>query len=144
MPDWIQKGFEEYARRLPRENALELVEVPVPKRASNNVDVQLRKEEKLLLAKLQPREFVIALDERGKAWSSQSLAERMNQWRQSGSNVALLVGGPDGLSDGCKNAAGEIWSLSVATLPHTLVRVIIAEQIYRAWSLNMGHPYHRA
>lgn len=144
MPDWIQKGYMEYARRLPRDNALELVELPLRKRGSGNSGVQKQHEEKLLLGKLKPRDLVVALDETGDAWSSQMLAAHMTRWRQGGSNVALLIGGPDGLSDACRSAASEIWSLSKATLPHALVRVIVAEQIYRAWSLNANHPYHRA
>ncbi len=144
MPDWIQKGYAEYARRLPSENALELVELPLRKRGSNSIAVQQQHEEKLLLGKLKPRDLVIALDESGEGWTSDMLAKKMASWRGSGSNVALLVGGPDGLSDVCKQAASELWSLSCATLPHALVRVLVAEQIYRAWSLNANHPYHRA
>ena len=144
MPDWIQKGYTEYARRLPRDNALQLVELPLRKRGSNSVAVQQQHEEKLLLAKIKPRDLVIALDEAGEGWTSAALATRMDGWRHSGSNVALLVGGPDGLSAKCKQVASAHWSLSHATLPHALVRVLIAEQIYRAWSLNANHPYHRA
>jgi len=144
MPDWIQKGYAEYARRLPKDNALELVELPLRKRGSNSVAVQQQHEEKLLLGKIKPGDLVIALDENGEGWTSVMLAKRMNDWRHSGSNVALLAGGPDGLSVACKKAANAHWSLSRATLPHALVRVLVAEQIYRAWSLNVNHPYHRA
>lgn len=143
MPGWIQKGYADYARRLPKDNALELVELPLRKRGSNNTAVQQQHEEKLLLGKIKPRDLVIALDESGEAWTSNGLAIRMNAWRRGGSNVALLVGGPDGLSEACKKAASARWSLSRATLPHALVRVLVAEQIYRAWSLNANHPYHR-
>jgi len=144
MPGWIQTGYTEFARRLPKDNALELVELPLRKRGSNSVAVQQQHEEKLLLGKIKPRDLVIALDESGESWTSDMLAKRMNTWRHSGSNVALLVGGPDGLSAVCKNLAIAHWSLSRATLPHALVRVLVAEQIYRAWSLNANHPYHRA
>ncbi|MBV1907409.1 MAG: 23S rRNA (pseudouridine(1915)-N(3))-methyltransferase RlmH [Pseudomonadales bacterium] len=144
MPSWMQQGYAEYARRLPKDNALELVELPLRKRGSDSIAVQQLHEEKRLLAKINQRDLVIALDESGQSWSSKDLAGQMNKWRNSGCNIALLVGGPDGLSEHCKKLASGSWSLSRATLPHGLVRVMIAEQIYRAWSLNNNRPYHRA
>ena len=87
--------------------------------------------------------WVIALDEEGEAWNTRRLASEMQDWMRQGRDVALLVGGPDGLAPACRERAGQAWSLSPLTLPHALVRIVVAEQIYRAWSLNSNHPYHR-
>lgn len=97
-----------------------------------------------MLAALGPRDHVVALDERGTAWSTRTLAKHLAAWEMGGRDVTLLIGGADGLAPACLERAGEHWSLSPLTLPHALARVLVAEQLYRAWSLNTGHPYHRA
>jgi 23S rRNA (pseudouridine1915-N3)-methyltransferase len=144
MPAWVQEGFKEYARRLPRECALQLVEIPLGKRGKN-ADVQraIAEEGEKMLAAL-PRDCrVIALEVEGRAWNTPQLAGELETWLGAGRDVALLVGGPDGLSEACRARADQAWSLSPLTLPHPLVRVLLAEQLYRAWTLYKGHPYHR-
>jgi len=144
MPDWVQQGFGEYAKRLPRECGLQLVEI-APERRPKNADIariKFAECEKLMNA--VPRgTAVVALDERGQAWSTRQLADRLGTWLAGGRGVSLLVGGPDGLDSNCLAASELKWSLSPLTLPHSLVRIVVAEQLYRAWSLLQGHPYHR-
>ncbi|MFN2338371.1 MAG: 23S rRNA (pseudouridine(1915)-N(3))-methyltransferase RlmH [Gammaproteobacteria bacterium] len=144
MPAWVQDGFTEYAKRLPRECAVQLVEIPLGKRGKN-ADVQraIAEEGEKMLAAL-PRDCqVIALEVEGRAWSTEQLAGELEAWLGAGRDVALLVGGPDGLSEACRARAEQAWSLSPLTLPHPLVRILLAEQLYRAWTLYKGHPYHR-
>jgi 23S rRNA (pseudouridine1915-N3)-methyltransferase len=142
-PDWVQKGFDEYAKRLPRDMPLTLVELPAPKHHGNaHKFVQI--EGQKMAAQLDASDWVIALDESGKAVSSTQLAAKMDQWRMQGQNVTFLVGGSDGLADSVLNRANERMSLSALTFPHYVVRVILAEALYRAWSICSGHPYHRA
>lgn len=140
MPAWVEAGFQDYAQRLPpRELRLELLELPLAARGDRARQVEGEK----LLERTRDHHRVV-LDERGSAWTSTELAARLNAWMQNGRDVALLVGGPDGHSPEVIAAADERWSLSRLTLPHALVRVLLAEQLYRAWSLNANHPYHRA
>ncbi len=145
MPAWVQQGYEEYARRLPRECALRLVEI-APGRRGKNADTAraVQDESRRMLAAIPKGARVIALEVDGRPWSTEQLADRLQGWLGGGSDVALLVGGPEGLSDEARAAAGQQWSLSPLTLPHPLVRVILAEQLYRAWSILNNHPYHRA
>lgn len=146
MPAWVEAGFQDYAQRLPaRELKLELVELPLAARGNKNPDPERAKqlEGQSLLERTRDHHRVV-LDERGSAWSSTDLAARLRVWMQNGRDVALLVGGPDGHAAQVIAAADERWSLSKLTLPHALVRVMLAEQIYRAWSLTANHPYHRA
>ena len=144
MPQWISQGFQEYNKRLSSHLKLELVEIALPHRGKN-ADIQRLKEEEgeKMLTIISPQTHIIALDERGQLWNTQQLASQLQHWLNESSNVALLVGGPDGLSQNCLNKARQKWSLSPLTLPHPLVRVVIAEQLYRAWSLLNNHPYHR-
>jgi 23S rRNA (pseudouridine1915-N3)-methyltransferase len=145
MPVWVTQGYEEYARRLPRECALRLVEIPLGRRSRTQSPAQAVEDEgRRMLASVPERARVVALDVGGRAWDTPALAERLREWLQSGRDTALLVGGPDGLSDGCLQCAERRWSLSALTLPHALVRVVLAEQLYRAWTIINGHPYHRA
>lgn len=145
MPAWVTEGYREYASRLPRECSLKLVEIPPCKRRKTLNTERIRAEEgQQLQAALPPQATVIALDVRGKPWDTETLATRMHGWLQDGRDVALLVGGADGLSDECLGRADLHWSLSAHTLPHALVRVVVAEQLYRAWTILTGHPYHRA
>jgi 23S rRNA (pseudouridine1915-N3)-methyltransferase len=143
VPGWVTDGYLEFARRLPRDQALILEEVAATRR-QGDVKRCIDEEGERLLGRVGRDDRVIALDERGAAWSSTALRERLDSWRRDGRDVALLVGGADGLSEACRSRAEATWSLSAATLPHALVRVLVAEQIYRAWTLLSGHPYHRA
>ena len=144
MPDWVETAFEEYRKRLPREINLRLIELTMPKRQKNTSTEQLiAKESALILNHVSSKDYVIVLDEHGKNWSSKTLAIELKNWLQHGKDICLLVGGPDGLSDDCKQRANAMWSLSALTLPHPIVRVMIPEQIYRAWSIINNHPYHR-
>ncbi|SFD26212.1 23S rRNA (pseudouridine1915-N3)-methyltransferase [Thiohalospira halophila DSM 15071] len=145
MPDWVETAVADYQRRLPRELPLHIHPVDAANRPKKNPDIQrLRRDEgQRLLAAVPKGARIIALDERGKGWDTPELARRLEGWREEGPDVALLVGGADGLDAACLEAAETRWSLSPLTLPHTLVRVVVAEQCYRAWSLLQGHPYHR-
>ncbi len=145
MPGWVQQGYEEYARRLPRECALQLTEI-APGRRGKNADVvrAVRGEGQRMLAAIPKAAKVIALEIGGHSWSTEQLSQQLKKWLGAGSDIALLVGGPEGLSDEARAAASQQWSLSPLTLPHPLVRVIVAEQLYRAWSILNNHPYHRA
>lgn len=145
MPRWVQEGFEHYAKRLPPTCRLRLVEVPAGRRGKNaDVARLVHEETQRLLAATPERARVIALEVTGRAWSTQALASRLDAWLHEGRDVALLVGGPDGLGDAARAAASLTWSLSPLTLPHPMVRVLLAEQLYRAWSILQNHPYHRA
>jgi 23S rRNA (pseudouridine1915-N3)-methyltransferase len=145
MPDWVKTGYLEYAGRLPRECALNLVEIPAgPRRPPTDLTRIVRAEGERLLAAVPSGSHLIALDERGREWSTVELAERLTGWLQAGRDLSLLVGGPDGLDAACRDRAEQLWSLSRLTLPHLLVRIVVAEQLYRAWSLLHHHPYHRA
>lgn len=145
MPDWVELGVGDYVRRLPRELRLQWRDVPLARRGRDTQPAALcRREGEALLKGVDAADRVIALDVAGKPWSTENLAQRLRDWQMDGSNVSFLIGGPDGLSSDCLARASGRWSLSRLTLPHTLVRVVLAEQLYRAWSINAGHPYHRA
>jgi 23S rRNA (pseudouridine1915-N3)-methyltransferase len=145
MPDWVNQGWVEYARRFPRGLSLELRELAAAKRGRNANPDSLRKTESAALMASVPDGFrVIALDERGESWSTANLAERLERWMQEEHGICFLVGGPDGMSRDCRAAANDRWSLSRLTLPHPMVRIILAEQLYRAWTVTANHPYHRA
>jgi 23S rRNA (pseudouridine1915-N3)-methyltransferase len=144
MPGWVDSGYAEFAKRLSGEIRLELVEIPALKRGRGADLARLREQEgERMLAALARDDRVIALDVGGKAHSTETLARELERALPEGRNIALLVGGPEGLADCCLARAGERWSLSALTLPHPLVRILVAEQVYRCWSLLRGHPYHR-
>ncbi len=145
MPDWVDTGVREYQRRLPRSFELVVTEIPLAKRSKANPDInRLRdKEGKALLNVVSVGQLVVALDVKGKTWSTEAMAQKFEQAMGQGRDIAMLVGGPDGLSQECLAAADEKWSLSALTLPHTIVRIVLAEQVYRCWSVLAGHPYHR-
>lgn len=144
MPGWVTEGFQEYVKRMPADAALELVEIPLATRGKNtDIARAIKQEGEQMLNAVSPGDRVIALEVKGKNWTTEQLAVEFAQWQMDGRNVALLIGGPDGLSDACRARADQQWSLSALTLPHPLVRVILAEQIYRAWSITRNHPYHR-
>lgn len=145
MPAWVNDGYNEYARRMPRECALVLTEIPPGQRSKAQPAARaVQAEGQRMLAALGERQRVIALDVNGRGWSTEQLSEAMRDWLRGGEDVSLLVGGPDGLAGECLARAAQRWSLSPLTLPHPLVRVLLAEQLYRAWTLLSGHPYHRA
>lgn len=144
MPDWVQTGFTEYLRRFPKDMPLELVEVSAGKRGKN-ADIKriLEKEGESMLAAIGKGNRIVTLDIPGQPWETPQLAQQLERWKQDGRDVSLLIGGPEGLSPACKAAAEQSWSLSALTLPHPLVRVLVAESLYRAWSITANHPYHR-
>jgi 23S rRNA (pseudouridine1915-N3)-methyltransferase len=144
MPRWVADGWQEYAKRLPPELALELVEIPLHTRGKNaDVARLIRQEGEAMLAKVQPGERVVTLEVEGKPWSTPQLATELERWRLDARTVNLMVGGPEGLAPEVCARSEQRWSLSPLTLPHPLVRILIAEQIYRAWTLLSGHPYHK-
>lgn len=144
MPAWVDTGFHEYARRLSGDIRLELVEVAAGKRTKSSDLARLREAEgERMLAALQRDDRVVALDVGGKALDTPALAAELARTLPEGRDIALLVGGPDGLAECALARARERWSLSALTLPHPLVRILVAEQVYRGWSLLRGHPYHR-
>jgi len=143
MPAWVSAGFDDYARRLPREFALELAEIkPEPRDRGKTVE-QLLAAEAQRVANATKGWHVVALDERGERWTTARLADRLRAWRDEALDVAFVIGSADGLAASIKRDARAVVSLSALTLPHSLVRVLLAEQIYRAASLLRGHPYHR-
>ncbi len=145
MPAWVEQGYQEYSKRLPRDMRLELVEIPLGGRGKNaDIRRAMQQEADQLLNHVESSDLVIALEVGGKAWSTEKLAQHMERWRQDGRDVALLVGGPDGLDARCRERAELQWSLSPLTLPHPIVRIVLAEQIYRAWTITQNHPYHRS
>jgi len=145
MPDWVQTAWKEYARRFPRGMSLELKEIPLAKRTRNADLGSLRNAEcEALLSAVPGGHRIIALDERGKQWSTLELAKQLENWMQDEHGVCFLVGGPDGLTDHCRNQAHNTWALGRLTLPHPLVRAVLAEQLYRAWTITQNHPYHRS
>ncbi|MCF7968751.1 MAG: 23S rRNA (pseudouridine(1915)-N(3))-methyltransferase RlmH [Methylococcaceae bacterium] len=144
MPTWVTEGFQDYVKRLPRECELVLREIAPGKRGKNADLARIREEEgERVMASLSRDDYVIALEVGGKLWDTVQLSNQVKDWMQEGRRIALLVGGPEGLSDACRARANQLWSLSSLTLPHPIVRIIVAEQIYRAWSLLNNHPYHR-
>jgi 23S rRNA (pseudouridine1915-N3)-methyltransferase len=144
MPEWVQAGVAEYAKRLNDDIRLELVEIAAGKRTKNSDLVRIREAEgERMLAALRPDDRVIALDVRGKPLSTELLAAELHRTLPEGRDIALLVGGPEGLAECALARARERWSLSALTLPHPLVRIVVAEQVYRGWTLLRGHPYHR-
>lgn len=144
MPDWVSRGFNEYADRLPRHLLLELVEVPaVPRTKSTDVTRARREEGVRLLNRLKGNSRVVALTEEGSSLSTRRLSVVVSQWMGAARDASILIGGADGLSNECLDRADECWSLSALTFPHPLVRVIIAEQLFRACSILSNHPYHR-
>ncbi|MCP4126018.1 MAG: 23S rRNA (pseudouridine(1915)-N(3))-methyltransferase RlmH [Gammaproteobacteria bacterium] len=145
MPKWVEQGFAEYAKRMPAECALKLVEITPGHRGKGADIARAVRDEGERMLKAIPRDcHIIALEVKGREWSTEQLAGKLTDWMGSGRDLVLLVGGPEGLADSCRQRADMLWSLSPLTMPHPLVRVVLAEQLYRAWSLMRNHPYHRA
>ncbi len=144
MPGWVASGYQEYARRLPPEFNTELIELPLGQRRKGEPPGRAIKQEgQAMLTALARDDHVVALAVDGKAWSTPRLARNLRDWQSSGDNFSFLIGGPDGLDKDCLERADQRWSLSALTLPHPLVRIMLVEQLYRAWTINVGHPYHR-
>jgi 23S rRNA (pseudouridine1915-N3)-methyltransferase len=144
MPAWVETAVGEYTKRLQGEISLQVIEVPTAKRGkSSAVNKLVEQEGRAILMACPKGTKLVSLDVLGKPFSTKDLAQKLNDWRMDGSDIALVVGGPDGLSSEVLNASAQKLSLSALTLPHPMVRVILAEQIYRAWTITQGHPYHR-
>jgi 23S rRNA (pseudouridine1915-N3)-methyltransferase len=143
LEPWVYQAFESYRARLPRHVNLALEEVPVAQRRAGTAAAVAAEGERLL-RRVRDDALALALDERGREWSSVELAHELDGWLARHPHVAILIGGPDGLAPACRERADRLWSLSRLTFPHGLVRVLLAEQIYRAWTIHQGHPYHRA
>lgn len=144
MPAWIQEGYQEYTRRMPPEIRVEMVELkPEDRGAGRSVEKAKAVEGERVLAALPEGGTLLALDERGKAISTQGLSVLLAGWMRDGSHPVFAIGGADGHSDAVRERADKLLSLSALTLPHGMVRVLLAEQLYRAWSILARHPYHR-
>jgi 23S rRNA (pseudouridine1915-N3)-methyltransferase len=143
MPKWCVLACEEYTKRLGAYSA-SVIEIPLAKRHKNGHSLDYKTQEgKKLFEKITPKDHVIALDVLGKSWSTPLLSEQLSQWKQSGKNLAFIIGGPDGLCQKILQRANQVWSLSELTLPHHLAKVLLLEQLYRADSMLNNHPYHR-
>jgi 23S rRNA (pseudouridine1915-N3)-methyltransferase len=143
VPDWAQTAYDDYAKRFPPELRVELKAVKTEPRGSKTTETLWAAERQRIEAAIPRGARVVALDERGAALGTQALAQQLRQWQLGGDDVALLIGGPDGLDPALRAAAHQRIRLSDLTLPHAMVRVLLIEQLYRAWSINANHPYHR-
>ena len=144
MPKWVQQTFNDYNKRLPKNQQVELQEItPVHRSKTTNTQKAKQEEGYSIISFLKPQEKLILLDEFGTALSTKSLAQSIKKWQMNSFDIAIVIGGADGVSEDVKQKAYQKWSLSLLTFPHPLVRVIMMEQIYRAYSLIANHPYHR-
>ncbi len=144
MPSWVTAGVDEYVRRLPREFSVTWQEVPPAKRQGDSAETFMAKEAQFISRQLKTDERIVALDVTGSVVSTEDMAAQISEWQMTGQSVSILIGGPDGLDPSLLKRASAKWSFGRITLPHPLVRVVLAEQLYRAWSINNNHPYHRA
>lgn len=145
QPGWLDEGFREYQRRLSAGVRLELVELPLPgRRARSQPELLKAQEAERLRRNFSSSAIQVALDVSGRKLTTEQMAQQLQEWVEVGQDVDLLIGGPDGLAESVRDEARLVWSLSPLTFPHGLVRVIVAEQVYRAWTILQGHPYHRS
>ena len=144
MPQWVETGFNEYHKRMPAELKLETIEIPLSSKGKGSANPSKESQGQAILKHISKQDRVVALDVLGKSMSTESLATQLANWQMNGQDICLLIGGPDGLSAECLQRADTKWSLSDLTLPHPLVRVLLMEQLYRAWTINQNHPYHRS
>ncbi len=144
MPDWVSKACVEYQKRMPREIPLEIIEIKPEKRAAGNSTQNIQRVESKRIIDAIGDDYCIALDEKGKLWTTQQLSEQFENWQTFGRDICFVIGGADGLHQDIKQKADRLWSLSPLTLPHAMVRVLLAEQLYRAYSVGIQHPYHRS
>jgi 23S rRNA (pseudouridine1915-N3)-methyltransferase len=143
MPDWVEQACQEYLKRMPREMQLEIIEIKPDKRAAGKSASSVQQAEAKRILEAVAQDYLVVLDEHGAQVSTQQLAQHMQDWQRLGRNVALVIGGADGLDDSLKQQAAWQWGLSKLTLPHGMVRVLLCEQLYRALSILQQHPYHR-
>jgi len=144
IPAWVTTGFNEYNKRMPGEMSVELIEIPLGHRGKGaDLGRAIKREGDAMLALIPATDWVVALEVTGKTWSTEQLAGQMEKWQMNGSNLCLLIGGPDGLDPRCSARSDQKWSLSALTLPHPMVRILLSEQLYRAWTVIQGHPYHK-
>jgi len=144
-PLWLETGVKEYVKRFSDQYRLQLVEIPLEKRSKKQSSkTALEKEGERISSLIKAHHHVVALDVKGESWSTEQLATKMASWQTHGLHVDFLIGGPDGLADKCLQRANEKWSLSPLTFPHHLVRLLLVEQLYRAHTILIDHPYHRA
>ena len=144
MPSWVETGFEEYRKRMPAELKLDLIEIPLSSKGKGSSNQSKETQGQAILKIVNKQDRVIALDVLGKSMSTETLATQLANWQMNGQDICLLIGGPDGLSTDCLERADMKLSLSDLTLPHPLVRILLMEQLYRAWTINKNHPYHRS
>ena len=144
QPGWVDEAFDAYTTRFPKEWKFRLDVLATARRGKSDKSARAREDESaVILGKISNDEQVVLLDERGRQFTSRGLAERLGSWQSDGRDLCFVIGGPDGVSDACRERSDVTWSLSELTLPHGLARVLFAEQMYRAWSFQTGHPYHR-
>ncbi len=144
MPKWVSEGYQEYVKRLPKSCSLKLVEIPMSHRGKTGSTQQYKTEEaKRIFSAIPKNTHLVVLDEQGKQTTTLEFSHKLEEWLASGQDIALVVGGPDGLQTDLINKARWRWSLSKLTLAHPMVRILVAEQIYRAYSVIQNHPYHR-
>lgn len=144
MPEWINTGYAEFSKRMPPELQINLIEItPSVRNKSTPVEKNIKEEGARIQTAIPANSRLIVLDEKGKNFSSVALSEKMESWLPMGQDISIVIGGADGIDPVIKQQADEKWSLSSFTLPHALVRVVVTEQLYRAWSILQGHPYHR-
>lgn len=143
MPNWIETGYQEYAKRMPVDFKLNLVEIGTSKRLGKDIQRHIAQEGELMLAAIPKSSYVIAMDVTGEQWDTHQLAAQLQKWHDQDQDISLLIGGPEGLASSCLAKAQKKWSLSLLTFPHTLIRVMLAEQLYRAFTIISNHPYHR-
>lgn len=144
MPSWVNTGVDEFIRRFPSDMPVSFTEIPAGKRGKN-ADIKriLEKEGEQMLAAIPKGNRIVTLEVTGKPWDTPTLAKQIDNWKMDGRDVSLLIGGPEGLAPECIAESEQKWSLSALTLPHPLVRIILTESLYRAWSVTQNHPYHR-
>lgn len=144
MPAWVEQGYQEYIRRIGPGITIELHEVAAEKRSKGSHTARiLEKEAQKMRQAIAANRYVIALDKSGQSWSTEQLARHLSDWQLDGTNLSLLIGGPEGMTPELVAAADKRWSLSALTFPHPVVRIVLAEQLYRAWSILNNHPYHK-
>lgn len=143
MPGWVEAGCEEYHKRLPKGMVTIQSLAPAKRGKTTSTQNVIETESQRLVEAIPPNYVSVALDKSGASWSTEQLSQQISHWQMQGQSVALLIGGPDGMSQNCIQQAQQVWSLSALTLPHPLVRILLLEQIYRAWSLLNNHPYHK-
>ena len=143
MPAWVDTACAEYLKRMPRELSIEIIEIKPEKRAAGNSTQNVQEAESKRILEAVGKDFLVACDERGFELTTLQLAEKLQAWQGLGRDVSIVIGGADGLNPALKKQADFLWGLSKLTLPHAFVRVLLAEQLYRAYSVTQNHPYHR-